>query len=212
MVMHYKTAFLLTQTVIMKKSITTLCFLFCAFIAVSQTSTYPQGLNAGDKAPGFALKNESGKLITLDELLKTGQVVLVFYRGQWCPYCNKHLSRLNDSLQLIKDKGANVVAVTPEVQENISKTIKKTKATFPLLFDDGMKVMQAYKVNYKVDDKTVEKYKGYGIDFNTANGTNGENLPVPATYIIGKDGIIKQVFFNTDYTKRPWVKQILDNL
>lgn len=196
----------------MKKTIATISFLFYALITTAQTTQYPQGLKAGDKAPDFTLKAESGKNINLNELLKTGEVVLVFYRGQWCPYCNKHLSRLNDSLQLITDKGANVVAITPEVQENISKTIKKTKAAFPVLFDDGMKVMEAYKVNFKVDDKTVEKYKGYGIDFDKANGSNGATLPVPATYIIGKNGLVKQVFFNTDYTKRPSVQQILDNL
>lgn len=196
----------------MKKAIATISFLFYALITTAQTTQYPQGLKAGDKAPDFTLKAESGKNINLNELLKTGEVVLVFYRGQWCPYCNKHLSRLNDSLQLIIDKGANVVAITPEVQENISKTIKKTKAAFPVLFDDGMKVMEAYKVNFKVDEKTVEKYKGYGIDFDKANGSNGASLPVPATYIVGKNGLIKQVFFNTDYTRRPSVQQILDNL
>lgn len=196
----------------MKKIIAAISFLLYAFIATAQATQYPQGLKAGDKAPDFILKEESGKNISLNELLKTGKVVLVFYRGQWCPHCNKHLSRLNDSLQLIKDKGANVVAITPEVQENINKTIKKTKAVFPVLFDDGMKVMEAYKVNFKVDDKTVEKYKGYGIDFDKANGSNGASLPVPATYIVDRNGLVQRVFFNADYTKRPSVQQILDNL
>jgi peroxiredoxin len=196
----------------MKKTITAISFLLCVFIATAQTTQYPQGLKAGEKAPDFTLKEENGKNISLNELLKTGQVVLVFYRGQWCPHCNKHLSRLNDSLQLIKEKGAIVLAITPEVQENINKTITKTKAVFPVLFDDGMKVMEAYKVNFKVDDKTVEKYKSYGIDFEKANGSNGASLPVPATYIVDKNGLIKQVFFNTDYTRRPSVQQILENL
>lgn len=197
----------------MKKSIVLLNLLFYCFVLSAQTNTtYPEGLQAGDKAPEFVLKSENEKSFSLADALKKGDVVLVFYRGQWCPHCNKHLSRLNDSLRLIKDKGATVVAITPETQENIAKTISKTKAAFPVLFDEGMKVMQAYKVNFKVDDKTVEKYKGYGIDFDKANGSNGGNLPVPATYIIGKNGLIKQVFFNKDYTKRPSVQQILDNL
>lgn len=197
----------------MKKSIILLNLLFYSIVLSAQTNTtYPEGLKAGDKAPEFVLKSEGEKSFSLADALKKGDVVLVFYRGQWCPHCNKHLSRLNDSLQLIKDKGATVVAITPETQENIAKTISKTKAAFPVLFDEGMKVMQAYKVNFKVDDKTVEKYKSYGIDFDKVNGSNGGNLPVPATYIIGKNGFIKQVFFNKDYTKRPSVQQILDNL
>lgn len=197
----------------MKKSIILLNLLFYGIVLSAQTNTtYPEGLKAGDKAPEFVLKSEGEKSFSLSDALKKGDVVLVFYRGQWCPHCNKHLSRLNDSLQLIKDKGATVVAITPETQENIAKTISKTKAAFPVLFDEDMKVMQAYKVNFKVDDKTVEKYKGYGIDFDKVNGSNGGNLPVPATYIIGKNGLIKQVFFNKDYTKRPSVQQILDNL
>lgn len=188
----------------------TLMIMICA--TAQNNSIYPGGLKVGDPAPDFSITNTAGRVFHLKKELEKGPVVLVFYRGQWCPHCNKHLSRLNDSLQLIKEKGANVVAITPEVQENINKTIKKTKAVFPVLFDDGMKVMEAYKVNFKVDDKTVEKYKGYGIDFDKANGSNGASLPVPATYIVDKNGLIKQVFFNTDYTKRPSVQQILENL
>ena len=75
-----------------------------------------------------------------------------------------------------------------------------------------MAIMKSYKVNFAVDEKTVEKYKGYGIDFDKANGSNGANLPVPATYIIGKDGIIKYAFFNPDYKQRASIKEILDNL
>ncbi len=197
----------------MKKIISAIALLFICSFAVAQAEIqYPEGLKAGDKAPDFKLKNADGKKVSLTDKLKEGALVIVFYRGQWCPHCNKHLSRLNDSLQLIKNKGANVVAITPEVQENISKTIKKTKAAFPVLFDEGRTVMKNYKVNFAVDEKTIEKYKGYGIDFDAANGANGANLPVPATYIIGKDGTIKYVFFNADYRKRPSVKELLENL
>ncbi len=197
----------------MKKIISAAAMVFIYSLAIAQMETqYPQGLKVGDKAPDFTLKNADGKKVSLTAKLKEGPLVIVFYRGQWCPFCNKQLSRLNDSLQLIKDKGADLVAISPETQEGVDKTISKTKAVFPVLHDEGMEVMKNYKVNYAVDDKTVEKYKGYGIDFNQANGTNGASLPVPATYIIGKDGLIKYAFFNTDYRKRPSVKDILENL
>jgi peroxiredoxin len=197
----------------MKKLLVVTAVLFSTVIVVAQTETkFPDGLKVGDKAPDFTLTNEKGKSFNLYSSLKNGKVVMVFYRGQWCPFCNKQLSQLNDSLQLLNDKGASIVALSPEIQENIAKTVSKTKASFPVLFDDGMKVMQAYKVNFTVDEKTVEKYKGYGIEFDKANGSNGANLPVPATYIIGNDGIVEYVYFNTDYRKRVTVKELLEKL
>jgi peroxiredoxin len=138
--------------------------------------------------------------------------VLVFYRGQWCPFCNKQLSKINDSLSFIIAKGATVLTITPETADNIKKTIEKTKASYSIIEDKGMSIMKNYKVNFAIDEDTIEKYKKYGIDFDKANGTNGANLPVPATYIISKDGKIKYAFFNPDYRQRPSVKEILDNL
>lgn len=137
---------------------------------------------------------------------------MLFYRGQWCPFCNKQLSRFSDSLSQLTAKGASVLAITPENAENVKKTIEKTKASFPVLEDEGLTIMKLYKVNFAVDENTITKYKGYGIYFDKANGSNGANLPVPATYIIGQNGKIKYVFFNTDYRKRASVQEILNNL
>ncbi|GAB2817423.1 hypothetical protein GCM10027043_17720 [Ferruginibacter profundus] len=184
------------------------------FIAAftSNAQDKPKGLNVNDKAPVFSAKNQAGKTVSLKEQLKSGAVVLIFYRGQWCPFCNKQLKGLEDSLSLITAKGATLIAVTPEKQENISKTIAKTKASYPILFDDGLKIMKSYDVAFTVDDKTVEKYKGYGIDFAEVNGANGANLPVPAVYIINKEGVITYKYFDADYRKRASVQDILDHL
>jgi peroxiredoxin len=197
----------------MKKLITVLVStLFIAASFAQTDATKPTGLKVGDDAPDFTAKNQSGKEVQLKKLLKKGDVVVLFYRGQWCPYCNKQLSKVNDSLAMITAKGATVLAITPEVEENIAKTVTKTKASFDILEDKGLAIMKDYKVSFAVDEKTIEKYKGYGIDFDKANGANGANLPVPATYIISKEGKIKYVFFNTDYSKRASVKDILENL
>lgn len=185
---------------------------YCAFAFAQSETVYPEGLKVGDTAPDFKVKDTDGKEISLKKALKKGPVVMLFYRGQWCPYCNKQLSHFNDSLAMITAKGASVLAITPETPENVKKTIEKTKSTFPIVEDEGLAIMKMYKVNFAVDEKTITKYKGYGIDFDKANGANGANLPVPATYVIGKDGKIKYVFFNTDYKKRPSVHDILDNL
>lgn len=198
----------------MKKVLLLFLFLHTAtFIAFAQSDiVYPEGLKVGDMAPDFSIKDQDGKNINLKQALQKGPVIMLFYRGQWCPYCNKQLGHFSDSLSMLTDKGASLLAVTPETSENIRRTIEKTKSAFPVVEDKGMAIMKMYKVNFAVDEKTVTKYKGYGIEFDKANGSNGANLPVPATYIIDKDGKIKYVFFNTDYKKRASVLDILNNL
>ena len=198
----------------MKKTIflfSVLCII-TSMVAAQTATVYPEGLKVGDAAPMFTAKDQNGKIVKLKQALKKGPVVLLFYRGQWCPFCNKQLSHFSDSLQMLIAKGASVLAITPETEENVKKTVEKTKSSFPILEDEGMAIMKMYKVNFAVDGNTIAKYKGYGIDFDKANGSNGANLPVPATYIIGKDGIVKYVFFNTDYRKRASVQDIIDNL
>ncbi len=189
---------------------------FAVFIllhgAVSMAQNMPKGLHVNDKAPAFTAIDQNGKTVSLQQLIAKGSVVLVFYRGQWCPYCNKQLSHLQDSVSFIMAKGAALVAVTPEKPENINTTIQKTKAGYPILFDEGLKIMKSYNVAYAVDARTVEEYKQYGIDFNITNGDNGANLPVPAVYIINKNGIITYLHFDPDYTKRASVKEILEHL
>jgi peroxiredoxin len=174
--------------------------------------TAPTGLKVNDAAPEFNAADQTGKLFNLKDELKKGAVVLIFYRGQWCPYCNRELKALEDSLSLIMDKGATLVAVSPEMPVNISKTIEKTKATFPILFDEGLKIMKSYDVAFAVDNNTIEKYKNYGIDFTQANGANGANLPVPAVYIINKAGKIIYKYFDKDYRNRASVAEILSYL
>ncbi len=193
----------------MKKLI---CLVYLFVFTISAFSQNAKGLIVGDKAPWFEGTDQTGSKINLQELLQKGDVVLVFYRGQWCPHCNKELSHLSDSIALITAKGATVICITPETEDNIKKTIEKTKASFSILKDKGLSIMNNYKVSFAVDENTIAKYKKYGIDFEKANGTNGANLPIPATYVIGKNGTIKYAFFNPDYTKRATVQNILQNL
>ena len=194
----------------MKKMILFVSLVFAASLLSAQEA--PEGLFISSKAPDFKAKDQNGQDVRLKDLLKKGKVVLVFYRGQWCPYCNKELSRLQDSLQFIIDKGASLVAVSPELPENVSKTVEKTKATYPVLYDEGMKIMKAYDVEYEMTENTVTRYRNSGLDIEKANGANGKFLPVPAVYIIDKESTVTYRFFETDYKKRPSVKDILANL
>ena len=194
----------------MKKVIFAIFFLVSFYFLSAQEA--PEGLFIASKAPDFKAKDQNGNEVRLKDLLKKGKVVLVFYRGQWCPYCNRELSRLQDSLQLINDKGATIIAISPEKPENISKTIEKTKATYSILYDEGLKIMKAYDVEFEVPENTITRYRNAGLDIEKNNGNNGKYLPVPAIYIIDKESTIKYRFFEPDYKKRPSVLELLNNL
>lgn len=172
----------------------------------------PEGLFINSKAPDFKATDQNGNTVRLKDLLKKGKVVLVFYRGEWCPYCNRYLKRLQDSLELIKEKGATVVAVSPEISANVKKTVDKTGASFPVLYDEGLKIMKAYEVEYEVPVNTQTRYRNTGLKLEEANGRNGAYLPIPATYVINKEGTVTYRYFEPDYKKRPSIKDILDHL
>lgn len=171
------------------------------------------GLKTGDIAPTFSAKDISGNTINLNKLLKTYKaVVLFFYCGQWCPYCNKYIHQLQDSLQMLTAKGAYVIGITPETDENINKTIEKTHASFSMVHDNGYSIMKKYDVNYEMDTTMVTKYKSYGVDLEKNNGNTDHVLPVPATYIIDQNGKISFVQFDKNYKNRPSVATLIKEL
>jgi peroxiredoxin len=189
-------------------------YLFITAILISSLQALAQnGLKSGAVAPEFSAKDNSGKTLDLKSLLKSHKtVVLFFYRGQWCPYCNKQIKQLQDSLQLLTGKGAYVIGVTPETSENINKTIDKTHASFSIIQDKDYKIMKAYDVNYTVKDETLSQLKKYGVDLEKNNGNTDHVLPVPATYVIDRSGKIIYVHFDKDYTKRPSISTLLSVL
>ena len=189
-----------------------IAFMLTGFLVFAQEK--PEGLFINSKAPEFKEKDQNGKEISLKELRKKRPVVLIFYRGNWCPYCSKYLKALEDSLLQIKDMGAELIAITPEAADGVSKTIEKTKASYSIISDKDLKIMKAYQVAYQVDERTIGRYKTAGIDLAQNNNQKPDKvfLPVPAIYIINKDGEISYRFFDPDYKKRASVKEILSNL
>jgi peroxiredoxin len=195
----------------MKKLLFFLSFVSISFFGFSQEK--PEGLFINSKAMDFKAKDQNGEEVSLKDLRKKGAVVVIFYRGNWCPYCNKELKRFQDSLQFITEKGARVVAISPEMQEGIQKTVEKTGASFPIVYDQDMKISKAYAVSYEVDEKTKARYKSFGTDLLVTNGQKEKAyLPVPAVYIVNRDGSIVYRYFDADYRKRPSVQEIIDNL
>ncbi len=188
--------------------------LVLAILLLATAPVFAQNpLKVGQQAPQFSAKDNAGQVVDLKQLLKNNQsVVLFFYRGQWCPYCNKHIKDLQDSLQLLTGKGAYVLGVSPETAAGVQKTVAKTKASFSIVSDRDYSIMKAYQVNYVMEPGLADRYKKGGLDVAMANGQTDYVLPVPATYIIGKDGKIKYVHFDADYKKRPSVKTLMANL
>ncbi len=194
----------------MKKRILLFYYVLVGYAGLAQTA--PEGLFINSKAPDFKGKDQAGMEIHLKDLLKKGKVVLLFYRGYWCPYCNRFLSRLEDSLPMIKAKGASLIAVSPEKPENISKTVEATKAEYPVIYDEALKIMKAYDVAFEVPENTITRYRNSNIDILKINGDNGKYLPIPAVYIIDEESTIRYSFFERDYKKWPNGNNLLDNL
>jgi peroxiredoxin len=137
----------------------------------------------------------------------------VFYRGQWCPYCNRHLSALNENLQAIESKGAQLIAISPEKQEMLMKSAEKTGASFSLLTDQDFKIAEAFELAFLPSSGTRLKYNTIlGADLDEAQTDDSERLPVPATYIIGQDGTVLWRHFDRDYSQRASPEEILANL
>ena len=191
----------------MKKILIVLIAIVC--INQLKAQERPEGLFINSKAPDFRANDQNGQEVSLRDLRKKGPVVIVFYRGYWCPYCNRFLKKLQDSLQLIQDKHASVVAITPEAKEGIDSTIQRTGATFPIIYDEDMKISSNYGVRFDIDDRTLARYKTSGIDLLKNNHQREASLPVPAVYVINKEGSVTFRYFDVDYRKRVPIKEII---
>ena len=167
----------------------------------------PQGLQVGDSAPSFTAVDQFGEQISLEEALDKGKVILTFYRGAWCRYCMKQFQNYQDSLALIEAKGATLIAITPEHEDGIEKTTSVSGATFSILHDEKLAIMQSYRVI------TEEKVEEYLSEMARTGVDNQEKyLPVPATYVINQKGIIEFVYFDPNYRVRVPIDQLLEQL
>jgi len=169
-------------------------------------------LKVGDEAPDFDLDSLDGTEYDLHDLLKKGPVVISFYRGGWCPYCNLELRALNKIYPEIKAKGAELIAISPEMPDRASVTANKNTLAFPLLYDRKAKVADEYNLVFELDDSLKPIYKSFGIDLEQVNGDDDWELPVPATYVVGQDRKIKFAFADVDYKNRAEPADILEML
>jgi peroxiredoxin len=179
---------------------------------VSAEDAAKKALNVGAKMPSFTLNDSLGKSVNSADLLKQGHLVVVFYRGAWCPFCNAYLHKLQKNLSQIKDNGGNLVAISVENADRSMAVAKKNELNFTVLSDPNLNVARSFGIVYQLSDETNEKYKGYGIDLVKYNKTEKPELPISATYVVSKKGEIAYAFVEPDYQKRAEPEAILQAL
>lgn len=162
-----------------------------------------RALKAGDRAPDFVLPDPEGKPVSSTELLAKGPLVLSFYRGVWCPYCNMELQALQEALPAMRELGARLVAISPQLPANSRKAVRQNALEFPILSDSHNEVAAAFGLRFTLPDYLVQLYQSLKNDLPAFNGDPGWTLPMPARYVIGRDGVIVYAEVNSDYTRRP---------
>lgn len=169
--------------------------------AVENSGITSSALQVGDQAPNFTLNNALGKPIALYDHLKNGKVILTWYRGGWCPYCNLTLHELQEELSNFKANGATLIALTPELPDQSMSTAEKNDLEFEVLSDVGNTIAKEYGIVFKLTDQVAEIYNE-AFDMNGYNGDESNELPLAATYIINQDGVIEYAFLDADYRNR----------
>jgi len=171
-----------------------------------------RALGTGDIATDFTLPNVKGEPVSSKALREDGPVVLSFYRGSWCPYCNLELKALQDVHAEIQALGASLVAISPQLPDETMSSAEKTQLEFEVLSDVNSEVADQYGLTFSLAEELRPIYKKWGADVAAANNDPDCKLPLPATYVIAQDGKIVNCFADEDYTLRLEPDEILDSL
>lgn len=183
-----------------------------AFITEQQNSGLANGLPVGGKAKDFVLKDALGREVSLYEELSKGPVVLTFYRGSWCPYCNRQLRAYQEVLPDIEALGCQLIAVSPQLPDATLSFQEKAELTFQVLSDPNGIVSGAYRLLYDVPESLKQLFLRMNIDLKEYNGTEHWILPVPATFMIDEQAVIRSAFITPDFMKRMEPEEIIRGL
>jgi peroxiredoxin len=174
-----------------------------------ETGLAQRARKAGDLAPQFTLRDPEGNSVSSRERLAKGPLVVSFYRGVWCPYCNLELQALQAALPDITDRGASLVVISPQTAPNSRKSQRENKLSFPILSDVRSEVAEAFGIRFALSDELIGLYKSFKNDLPAFNDDPSWVLPMPARYVIGADGVIAYAEINPDYTRRPDPSELL---
>ncbi|MEE6131730.1 AhpC/TSA family protein [Bacillus sp. 1780r2a1] len=177
-----------------------------------EKSGIAQGLKVGNQAPDFTLLDATGQKVSFKNLLQKGPVIVTFYRGGWCPYCNLELKAYQRELTAIKEAGGELVAISPELPDSSLSTKEKNELEFIVLSDEGNKVAEEFNLVFKMPDYLIDLYKESGLDVSGHNGNNDWELPKPATFVVDQQGRVVFADVDSDYTKRTEPSKVIDVL
>ncbi|MDR8393285.1 AhpC/TSA family protein [Aliifodinibius sp. S!AR15-10] len=159
-------------------------------------------LLTGTQIPNGQLRTTSGDTVQLMNLVSEQPTVFIFYRGGWCPYCNKHMAELQQAQSKLTEMGYRILAISPDSPEYLQKSVSEHNLGYTLLSDSPMEVTSAFGLAYKVDQETVDRYKENGLDLANRSGYDHYLLPVPAVFLVDTNGMIRFQYVNPDYTTR----------
>ncbi|MEX2596377.1 MAG: peroxiredoxin family protein [Salibacteraceae bacterium] len=178
-----------------------------------KSSTIPQGLSLGDHLPDITMKTDDDQMISLADLYHEQPLVVIFYRGYWCPVCNRYLSTFAERAVELENAGAKILAITPESYDNTEKTIQNTGIDFTVISDIDGSVMTAFDVNFQVTDDYHQTIKeNLNASISASNASNEAVLPIPATFVIDTNGVVIYRQFDPNYKNRASIEDILKYL
>lgn len=169
-------------------------------------------LEVSDEIPSFGLPNVRGQLVEIKDLLKNGPIILTFYRGSWCPYCNLELRAYQQNIEEIKALGAQVIAISPELPDSSLSNAEKLALEFEVLSDFGNVVARNFGLVFKMSEEWIDVFRQLDSDFTAHNGDDTWELPVPATYVVSSDSKIVFSYVNANYLERADPQQVVTAL
>ena len=173
-----------------------------ATAGLKATGIESHALQVGDAAPDVTLPDALGRPVRLAELWQRGPLVLIFYRGGWCPYCNLELRAWQKHLDALAIRGASLVAVSPQTPDNSLSTAEKNELAYPVLSDSALTAANGFGVAFEMPQSLIDLYRNVGNDLPLLNGNGRWVLPVSATYVIGRNGRIAFAHIEADYRER----------
>ncbi len=176
--------------------------LTAAMIGELQSSGSVPGIEIGERVPSFTLPNAVGSTVALDDRLKDGPVVVVFYRGAWCPVCDVHLRAMQQALPEITARGASLVAISPQAPDASLTFAERLALGFDLLSDLDQSVSKAWRLQFELPKDLREVYEAIGFGLEEQNADGSWNLPVPATFVLDKDGVVRGRHVDPNYRER----------
>lgn len=177
---------------------------------VASSAEEVEPLDVAERAPELVLEGSAGETVDLQQVYGEGPTVLVFYRGGWCPYCNTQLSDLAELEPDLLEAGYQILAVSPDRPAKLRESLEQESLSYRLVSDSDMRLSRAFGLAFRVDEATIEQYHEYDIDLEDASGRSHHLLPVPAVYLIDREGVIQFAFWDPDYRERLSGEKLLE--